>query len=63
MNNNPRGRLRRQYLLYCSWSYKVTTIEIKHMDLDKSLVRAVAKQAEAKRNSTIVSQKKRRRCI
>lgn len=32
-----------------SWGIKVTNVEIKHIDLDESMVRAIAKQAEAER--------------
>lgn len=32
-----------------SWGIKVTNVEIKHVDLDESMVRAIAKQAEAER--------------
>jgi regulator of protease activity HflC (stomatin/prohibitin superfamily) len=32
-----------------SWGIKVTTVEIKQMDLDESMIRAMAKQAEAER--------------
>lgn len=31
------------------WGVKVTTVEIKHVDIDPSMVRAIAKQAEAER--------------
>ena len=31
------------------WGIKVTNVEIKHVDLDPSMVRAIAKQAEAER--------------
>lgn len=31
------------------WGIKVTNVEIKHVDLDESMVRAIAKQAEAER--------------
>lgn len=31
------------------WGIKVTTVEIKHVDLDESMIRAIAKQAEAER--------------
>ncbi len=31
------------------WGIKVTNVEIKHIDLDPSMVRAIAKQAEAER--------------
>lgn len=31
------------------WGIKVTNVEIKHVDLDQSMVRAIAKQAEAER--------------
>jgi regulator of protease activity HflC (stomatin/prohibitin superfamily) len=32
-----------------AWGIKVTTVEIKQMDLDESMIRAMAKQAEAER--------------
>lgn len=32
-----------------SWGIKVTNVEIKHIDLDETMVRAIAKQAEAER--------------
>ncbi|MCG6868470.1 MAG: slipin family protein [Gammaproteobacteria bacterium] len=32
-----------------SWGIKVTNVEIKHIDLDESMVRAIARQAEAER--------------
>ena len=32
-----------------SWGIKVTNVEIKHVDLDESMIRAIAKQAEAER--------------
>lgn len=32
-----------------SWGIKVTNVEIKHVDLNESMVRAIAKQAEAER--------------
>ena len=32
-----------------SWGIKVTNVEIKHIDLNKSMIRAIAKQAEAER--------------
>jgi len=31
------------------WGIKVTNVEIKHVDLDESMIRAMAKQAEAER--------------
>ena len=31
------------------WGVKVTNVEIKHVDLDESMIRAMAKQAEAER--------------
>ncbi len=33
-----------------SWGIKVSNVEIKHVDLDPSMVRAIAQQAEAERN-------------
>ncbi len=32
-----------------SWGIKVTNVEIKHVDIDPSMVRAIARQAEAER--------------
>lgn len=32
-----------------AWGIKVSTVEIKHIDLDESMVRAIARQAEAER--------------
>jgi regulator of protease activity HflC (stomatin/prohibitin superfamily) len=32
-----------------SWGIKVAIVEIKHVDLDESMVRAIARQAEAER--------------
>lgn len=32
-----------------SWGIKISNVEIKHIDLDESMVRAIAKQAEAER--------------
>src|SRR5699024_2520258 len=31
------------------WGIKVSNVEIKHVDLDESMIRAIAKQAEAER--------------
>ncbi|MDF2096033.1 slipin family protein [Aquibaculum arenosum] len=33
-----------------SWGIKVSNVEIKHVDIDESMVRAIARQAEAERN-------------
>ncbi len=33
-----------------AWGIKVSNVEIKHIDLDESMIRAIAKQAEAERN-------------
>ena len=33
-----------------AWGIKVSNVELKHVDLDESMVRAIAKQAEAERN-------------
>jgi len=33
-----------------AWGIKVANVEIKHVDLDESMIRAIAKQAEAERN-------------
>jgi regulator of protease activity HflC (stomatin/prohibitin superfamily) len=32
-----------------AWGVKVSTVEIKHVDLDETMIRAIAKQAEAER--------------
>ncbi|MCB1990299.1 MAG: slipin family protein, partial [Geminicoccaceae bacterium] len=32
-----------------AWGIKVTNVELKHVDIDESMVRAIAKQAEAER--------------
>ena len=32
-----------------AWGIKVATVEIKHIDIDESMIRAIAKQAEAER--------------
>jgi regulator of protease activity HflC (stomatin/prohibitin superfamily) len=32
-----------------AWGIKVTNVEIKHVDIDESMIRAIAKQAEAER--------------
>lgn len=33
-----------------SWGIKVSNVEIKHVDIDESMIRAIAKQAEAERD-------------
>lgn len=33
-----------------AWGVKVTNVEIKHVDLDESMIRAIARQAEAERS-------------
>jgi regulator of protease activity HflC (stomatin/prohibitin superfamily) len=33
-----------------NWGIKVSNVEIKHVDLDESMIRAIAKQAEAERD-------------
>ncbi|MEA3291592.1 MAG: SPFH domain-containing protein, partial [Pseudomonadota bacterium] len=33
-----------------AWGIKVSNVEIKHVDLDESMIRAIAKQAEAERD-------------
>lgn len=33
-----------------AWGIKVANVEIKHVDLDESMIRAIAKQAEAERS-------------
>ena len=32
-----------------AWGIKISNVEIKHIDLDESMIRAIAKQAEAER--------------
>lgn len=32
------------------WGVKITNVEIKHIDIDQTMIRAIAKQAEAERN-------------
>ncbi|BBI62560.1 hypothetical protein HSBAA_38660 [Vreelandella sulfidaeris] len=32
-----------------AWGIKVANVEIKHVDLDESMIRAIARQAEAER--------------
>jgi regulator of protease activity HflC (stomatin/prohibitin superfamily) len=32
-----------------NWGIKVSNVEIKHVDIDESMIRAIAKQAEAER--------------
>ncbi|WP_029811142.1 SPFH domain-containing protein, partial [Vibrio parahaemolyticus] len=32
------------------WGIKISTVEVKHVDLNDSMVRALARQAEAERN-------------
>ena len=36
-----------------AWGIKVTNVEIKHVDLDESMVRAIARQAEAERERRV----------
>jgi len=33
-----------------AWGIKISNVEIKHVDLDESMIRAIAKQAEAERS-------------
>lgn len=33
-----------------AWGIKISNVEIKHIDLDESMIRAIARQAEAERN-------------
>jgi regulator of protease activity HflC (stomatin/prohibitin superfamily) len=33
-----------------NWGIKVTNVEIKHIDIDESMIRAIAQQAEAERS-------------
>ena len=46
LNADVQGILDRQT---DAWGIKVSNVEIKHVDLDESMVRAIAKQAEAER--------------
>ena len=43
-----------------NWGIKVSNVEIKHVDLDESMIRAIAKQAEAERRRNWC--KRRRSC-
>ena len=36
-----------------AWGIKVANVEIKHVDLDESMIRAIAKQAEAEKSSRV----------
>jgi len=46
LNNDIQSDLDKQT---DSWGIKVANVEIKHVDLDESMIRAIAKQAEAER--------------
>ena len=46
LNKDIQGILDRQT---DAWGIKVANVEIKHVDLDESMIRAIAKQAEAER--------------
>ncbi len=46
LNTDIQGSLDQQT---DAWGIKVSNVEIKHVDLDESMVRAIAKQAEAER--------------
>jgi len=46
LNNDVRAILDQQT---DAWGIKVSNVEIKHVDLDESMVRAIARQAEAER--------------
>jgi len=46
LNNDIQGILDEQT---DAWGIKVTNVEIKHVDLDESMIRAIARQAEAER--------------
>ena len=37
-----------------AWGIKVANVEIKHVDLDESMIRAIAKQAEAERRAKVI---------
>ena len=47
LNNDIQGILDEQT---DAWGIKVTNVEIKHVDLNESMIRAIARQAEAERN-------------
>lgn len=36
------------------WGIKVTNVEIKHVDLDESMIRAIARQAERERRAKVI---------
>ncbi len=46
LNDDVRGILDQQT---DAWGIKVSNVEIKHVDLDESMIRAIARQAEAER--------------
>jgi len=46
LNTDLQGSLDQQT---DAWGIKVSNVEIKHVDLDESMIRAIAKQAEAER--------------
>ena len=41
-----------------AWGIKISNVEIKHVDLDESMVRAIAAQAEAERQRRLAEQRK-----
>lgn len=47
LNNDVRAILDQQT---DTWGIKVSNVEIKHVDLDESMIRAIARQAEAERS-------------
>jgi regulator of protease activity HflC (stomatin/prohibitin superfamily) len=47
LNNDIQGILDKQT---DQWGIKVANVEIKHVDIDESMIRAIAKQAEAERD-------------
>jgi len=47
LNNDMRNILDKQT---DAWGIKVSNVEIKHVDLDESMIRAIARQAEAERS-------------
>ena len=47
LNNDMRAILDQQT---DAWGIKVSNVEIKHVDLDESMIRAIARQAEAERS-------------
>ena len=52
LNDDIRGILDAQT---DAWGIKVANVEIKHVDIDESMIRAIARQAEAERNVVCAS--------